>query len=245
MRYDSPIRYLARLWLDVAPMRPTDAVFARARELLRRNDLGTGVGQDAAFGQRPALGDRSGLQIVLPGESFDVATVPTVGDDGRDQPMLSFERFAEQAATYMVAFTQGFEREAYRLALVREGFVAMPTTTMEELPRRVFRVPEPFASHPPFEWDWRLVSRVSRAFGGVEEPLNTAATLKRASGAFLRPVLGTQPFDKVRLDLDISTSHERSNPRFNAGQVEAFFSSCLRWQNELWSQLEQAFQLED
>lgn len=243
MRYEFPLRYLARMWLDVAPMRPTDAVFARARALMGRPELQNGVGQDPVSGQRPALFSRTGLQVLLPGESFDVAFVPTIGDDGTDRQLPAFAVFVDEVATYMSAFARGHERHAYRLALVKEGFLEMAPQVRDELPRRIFRIPEPFAATPPFEWDWRLASQIDRDFAGARERVNTVATLKRASGSFVR-LGGMEAFDKVRLDIDISTAHNREQQRFDPGQVETFFRSCLGWQNELWRQMEHALQME-
>lgn len=245
MRYESTIRFLARIWLDVAPMRPTPQAFARARAFLGRDDLNTGVAQDPEAGQRAVLATRTGLQFVLPGESLDVVLVPTVNERGEDRPMPTFPQFVEEVGPYMGAFARGFERPAHRVALVREGFLALTPQQMAELPARLFVVPELFMAPAPFEWDWRLVSALPREFGGVREPLNTAVTVKRATGAFLRPGGRMEPFDKVRLDFDMSTSHERSDARFNPEQVEAFFATCLRWHEELWNQMQHSLRLED
>lgn len=245
MRYESPIRYLARVWLDVAPMRPVPATFARVRALLGREDLNTGVAHDPEFGQRAALGTRDGLQFLLPGESVDIALVPTVDERGEDRPMWSFQRFVEQITPFMASFAREFGRSASRLALVREGFLALTPDKAAALPARLFVVPDTFTQRPPFEWDWRLVSSVPREFDGAAEAVNTAVTVKRMSGAFVRPGGRMESFDKIRLDLDISTSHAVSEPRFTPARVEAFFAACLRWHDELWHEMQHSLQLED
>src|SRR3954468_22031473 len=100
MEYELATRYLARIWLDLPPFRPTEEVFAKVRGLIKRPDFHSGMAQDVASGQRGALFTPSGLQIFFPGDSFDVSIVPSIEGD-REVPLPRFADFVAQVAPYM------------------------------------------------------------------------------------------------------------------------------------------------
>jgi hypothetical protein len=238
-RYQQPTRYLARAWLDVAPISPNEAVLNDMRALLGRADLSMAIAMDGTV-QRLALLDNTGLQIVLPGESFDVIRVPIVAPDGSDVPMMPFPEFAAEAGAIFAAFARSRpDRLARRLALVQEGLLESPPVLIDQLPGRLFHVPEPFRTHPPFEWDWRLATRVERNVGGVREPTNTIVAIKRASGILTRGGGTATPFDRIRLDVDINTAPDNATARFRVTDIEAFFRACTDWHAEVWRQTEE------
>lgn len=250
MRYEFTIRHLARLWLDIAPMSAvSEAVFQEIRGLTGRDDLTPGFATESLPGssaQRAALTGQDGLIVLFPGESFDVLQVPVVrGGVDEGTTTKTFAEFATLAGRVLGSIARKYsERPGRRLACVQEGFLYTPAATLEELPRRVFQVPEPFRTHGSFEWDWRLATRLERSFGGLQEPLNTIVTLKRVSGTIVGGQRTTK-FDRARLDFDISSSHERMEPRFNAEQIDAFFTSSVDWHSELWRQMERGLRIED
>src|SRR5260370_6955829 len=131
-RYELPIWYLACLWLEVARMSPTADVFAATRELLGRNDLSPAIAAEGTL-QRPALVNTTGLQVVLPGESFDIALLPIVAPDGSDAPMMPFAQFAALAGVILGAFARHHaSRPGRRITLWPEGFLNFTSACLHQ-----------------------------------------------------------------------------------------------------------------
>ncbi len=236
MRYAQHIRYLVRVWADIAPLPVPWTDLQRLQAAIGRTDLVPAIASEGTV-VRPALITASGgLQVVLPGESIDVQSLPTT-----ERPDLgTLDDFVAQTSRIVAAVLDFFpERLARRMALVREGLLEVAPADMDNLAERVLRIPEAFQHNRPFEWDWRIGARLERAFGGNRQGVNTIATLKRASIALSHGGATPTPSDRIRLDLDINSAHDDQRPRFRRADVQAFLAECLAWQTELWGNIEE------
>jgi hypothetical protein len=236
MRYAQYIRYLVRVWADIAPLPVPWAELQRLQNAIGRNDLVPAVATEGTVVRSALITANGGLQVVLPGESIDVQLLPTT-----DRPNLgTLEDFVAEASRIVAAFVDLFpERLARRIALVREGLLDVAPADMDNLAERVLRIPQAFQHNRPFEWDWRIGSRLEHELGGIRQAVNTIATLKRANVALTHGGVAPTPSDRIRLDLDINSAHDEQRPRFRRADVQAFLAECLAWQRELWGNIEQ------
>lgn len=236
--YGLKIRFLASCFLDA------DSITANPRdiaELLRafeeENLLPITLMEGSPTGMINRIGFHTAnqaRQIHLTGKRFDVFEHPTTIEG----PGLGeFSVFCQEAMRKLNVLLNYFHRRPYRLAAVQEGFLPeMSTAIMDAIARRIMNFPSIYTDHFPFEWDWRSVSMVERQFGGLTEAAVTATTVKRMFGV----VLGRTPaeeFDRVRVDLDISTSHQNVAPRFEEEHVRSFFELAPLWHRDLSSEI--------
>lgn len=138
--------------------------------------------------------------------------------------VFDIHEFLSTAAKTLVATVSEFELKAHRLSFVQEGFLNLGDPPDDEQLRSRILPRHPTELANPFEWDWRMASRVTRKFASFEEETNTIATVKRGTGT-----MGQQPFDRVRLDIDINTAPTATEDRFDGEGIQAFLEASETW----------------
>lgn len=213
-----PVRYYARTFASGASLVPTPDVYKRVWDALEDKRLLPSQAFEAPPGAGPriAFADLNGFQVVFGSDGLIVQQVPASGP---------FDEFVARARHCLPRGAKLYDAKASRLALIRESLLA---DAPSDLMGRLLRLPPPFATEAPFEWDWRCAMRLDRTFAGLQEPTNTIATFRRLSGR-----LPFGPFDGVLLETDINTSADRAVPRFDALQVEAFVEAATVWHDQL------------
>ncbi|MEO8905500.1 MAG: hypothetical protein ABI488_23535 [Polyangiaceae bacterium] len=223
--YDIALRYLARLWLEPGASKQLGFYLKPLAEALNEGELdvmhvnhlepGTNV-----LTQRQQLFTADGAwQITVLGPGIDLTHSA--------QEPVSLVAFAERARSLFGATFRSLDgANASRIAMITEGMLADVTTAEKNaVAGRLLTFPDVFAP-APWEWDWRCVASVDREFGGSAQATNTIASMKRAAGIFN---LTQQPFDRLRVDLDINTPATDLQPRFNATAIDDFVRQFPAW----------------
>lgn len=126
------------------------------------------------------------------------------------------------------------DTSATRLAAVTEGVLPeIDDATMVSLASRCLRLPRLFQSHP-WEWDWRCVTSRTTPIANDDNELALLLTLKRISG-----LMNNEPFDRIRVDLDVNTPVADIRPRFQSSHIASFFSSVPARHQELWDAVDE------
>lgn len=158
------------------------------------------------------------------GESFDFTRLPRDAEGTNLDPL---NQFAEEAAHVFQLCVEAFQLVPHRFSLVEEGLVTPNPgdAFLTAAAQHVFRLPPIFEGTPPFEWDWRVCARRAYDFGLGEEPCNLIGTVKRLEGEMSGPA-GRTPIRTLRIDAEINTAPENTNPRFTRERIAPFFTAA-------------------
>ncbi len=187
------------------------------------------------------LVDRIGFQssggewnLIFLGHRFDFSrrkTATIEGDFG------DFSDFCREASTRLITGLNYFGRKAHRLSAVQEGLLPeMSNQGIDDIAKRLLKLPSIFSANFPHEWDWRSVSFIQRSFGDLSEPTNTIAIMKRRSGVFRKAGENgndEQPLNRVFFEFDINTLPDNTKARFGAEEVTSFFEQISAWHSQL------------
>jgi hypothetical protein len=229
MNYDVRTRLLARVFVDAQALQvPQDEALAFARGELGGVMLGHALEPlpDGSNVERYVFISRERDRMVaLLGGSFDYTVMPV---DTTGTNLSDFAGFVKEASRVLALCADKFGRTPYRIALLQEGLLReMPPEEMDGIAHRLLKVPQRAEGKALFEWDWRTASRERRKVGSSEEDINLILSLKRGSGV-MSPVRGSRvTFDRVRVDIDVNTSHLDTRGRFDASRIDAFFAHAV------------------
>ena len=178
------------------------------------------------------------IQIALLAKRFDYSVNFLL--DPRT-PLGDFADFCQDAAAKFTILVGYYHRHPHRLATVQERF--LPKMSEEELNHAVtqlFVLPKSASNTMPFEWDWRVTYEDEQGFAGISETINKNLIVKRMSGAYVmkdNTKIETETFDRIRLDLDLSTSHKETRRLFDVEQLQGFFREAPTWHNVLQEEM--------
>lgn len=229
MDYALPIRYLARAFYQAPPSLTGSKTLLVVAKALGVEDLDVQPTQQLSLATGAVVARMSlsspdqTWRVVGHGESIDVSYLPTL-----DEPhAVSLARFVETSKE-ILSVTADLSAPAHRLACTTEGLLReLSEAEMETISSRLISIPNTFQA--PWEWDWRCVNTVVRRFADLEEPTNTIATVKRASGV----LVSQEPFDRIRVDLDINTTPKNTEARFRGTDTTSFFDEWRVWYQQL------------
>lgn len=238
--YAAKIRYLASIFVDAASIRSSSRNISEIESALADSnflpfsfeELLRPPGQSSRIGFRTSNGE---WQLYLFHNRFNLTKHPT---DPEGRNLGDFAAFCQESGEKLAAILAGFRKRAHRLAAVQEGLLPeLSPTEIEAVGGRLFHLPSVFIQTPPFEWDWRVVSKINRPVGELTEETNTIVTIKRQQGNIRqesdeenRPPI---PFDRVRVDLDINTVQDNVIDRFEEAHIREFFNISPIWHAEL------------
>jgi hypothetical protein len=197
-------------------------------------EISTSQGQASRIGFRTATGE---WQLYLFHDRFNLSRHPI---DPEGNNLGDFSLFCQEAGTKLAAILAVFRKRSHRLAVVQEGLLPeISASEAEAMLERLFHLPPTFIKNPPFEWDWRLASRIERQIIDLTEQTNTIATVKRQYGNIGRQgnIMSDGDeddnilirLDRIRVDLDINTFQDNIIDRFEENHVRAFFDIASKW----------------
>lgn len=236
--YQILIRYLCSAFVEADNFESTPSNIALVQDALKDKSLSSitvlevqGPGEPPR--PRILLRDQAkGFQVILGSKRFDVSVAGKPSD-----PIPTFESVCGRSATILSRILRATKRHATRLAAVQEGFLPERSPKqMSDLARKMLNLRGIYKINPPFEWDWRAATRISRDFGKKHEDILTIVTLKRIAGVMHTPETA-ENFDRIRLDFDLNTSFENTTPRFGSADTAAFFKAAPGWHADLSSEI--------
>lgn len=236
--FDLTTRFLASVFLDAQSIATnTENTVNILEKVLRpRGDvewIHIPILESPQSGASPRMGFTSlsgEWQLILASTRFDL-TKRLI--DPKQSNMGEFSDFCKRAYPILNDLLVMFERKGHRLSAVQEGLLpVMSEAKMQAIAMRLLKLSPTFSSSPPFEWDWRVASLIKRPVAKRMEPTNTIVTIKRLA-VKTGDREDTEPVDRIRVDLDINTSHKKTTVRFGKTEVTAFFKSIGSWHSQL------------
>ena len=248
--YATKIRYLASVFVDAGSITSNMQNMAEVFRVLGDEsflpfafeEISISQGQASRIGFRTANGE---WQLYLLHDRFNLSRHPI---DPEGYNLGDFSSFCQEAGTKLTAILSVFRKRSHRLAVVQEGLLPeMPVSESENVAKRLFHIPLTFIKTPPFEWDWRLASKIERQIVNLTEQTNTIATIKRQYGDIrqMGNIMSNgeeddsipSPFDRIRVDFDINTSQDNIIDRFEENHVREFFNISSKWHTDFSTEI--------
>lgn len=147
------------------------------------------------------------------------------------------DTFCSDASYLFKQVTSKFKKKANRIALVTYFILKkMTEDTLDRTYVKLFKVPEFYTIHLPFEWDWRTASRKPINLEELGEILNVIVTINRSYGEFQAKGEVT-PFDGIQFSLDINTVPDNQELRFDAHNIASFYNQVSRIHDDLCNEI--------
>ncbi len=234
-------KYQASLFVDAKDITPSTENVMALLETFRDKGFLPSVIQDFTPGNPPTLAPK--LQLVtqdnewslsFAGNKIDVEKNPTNLTGGN---LGDLESFSSDTRVFAQRLLERFKKKAQRLSLVAAYLLGeMTDSRFKDVYSRLFRPPPFCVQSPPFEWNWRSVSRVPLVPPDSEEALNVNLIINRVQGQFNTPK-GVMPFDRIQLVFDINTLSDNQEYRFDMAGIDAFYARALGLHKELLPQV--------
>ncbi len=233
---DTRMRYQASIFVDAEDIGPTPDNITILMDAFRDKQLIPGTFRQLVA---PSLAPRPRLQfstssgeweILFATQRIDIAKIQTTPTG---ENLGELEGFCAEVNDLFDRILSRFTRKANRLALIT-GFLLkeMTPSELDNVYLKLFRPPEFYTQHPPFEWDWRSASKAELLWNGLRERINVIVTMKRVLGE-----MGIGDFvtklDRVHLLFDINTIPEMKDHRFGPLQIHAFYNHVVGVHNNL------------
>lgn len=171
-------------------------------------------------------------QLMITAKRINVFRHPT---DPNGTNLGSLQDFSLKASSYLQLVLQHFDIKANRLSLIQDGLLkSMTEEEFKAIYNRLFKYPTFYSQNSPFEWNWRSASDPEHTINTQTEIVNTIAHILRFQSELTIP---NQPealkFDRVKVELDINTTHRNPHPRFDFANISSFFQNAILWHQEL------------
>ena len=147
------------------------------------------------------------------------------------------DKFCSDASHLFKKITGKFKKRADRIALVTNFILEkMTEETLSRIYLKLFNPPEFYIENPPFEWDWRTVSRNPIKLEELDDALNVIVTINRSYGEFQAKSEIT-PFDGIQLSLDINTVPDNRDLRFDTHTIASFYDQVSKLHDNLCNEI--------
>jgi len=146
--------------------------------------------------------------------------------------------FSLQAEDSFKRLTDKYNKKANRLVI--DSVSLLPENTpehLEQVYQRLFKPPQFYQEHAPFEWIWRAVARKPITIADLEDTLNVITTASRVRGE-LGLETGVSKFDRIQLAFDINTTDLDLEYRFSFTHVKSFLEQVTKIHESLSEEMQ-------
>lgn len=159
--------------------------------------------------------------------------------DPKGNNLGTLDDFSASTTDFFKRINDKFKKKANRISLVANYLLGeMTDAELSRTYSKLFK-PVPFYDKSePFEWSWRLASRISHDFNEFKEDLNIVTSINRASGE-LTIKEEIKPFDRIQISVDINTPPVNPEYRFEFTHVEDFFENVTKLHNNILNEIEE------
>ncbi len=156
---------------------------------------------------------------------IDVIKNPT---DPSGRNLGDLTGFSLQANDFFERLTDKFNKKANRLVIYSVSLLPeMTPEQLEKIYQHLFRPPQFYQEHAPFEWVWRAAARKSITIADREDILNVITTISRIRGV-LGIETGISKFDRIQLAFDINTTDLDLEYRFDFTHMKSFLEQVTK-----------------
>lgn len=167
-------------------------------------------------------------------ERIDIEKHPT---DPKGNNLGDLSKFCTDAMGMFTKIIEKYNKKSNRLALIANYIMQeMTETHFAKAYTNLFKSSDFYVTNPPFEWNWRAAARIRREIRKQQEAINVVATVIRAKMDY-RFKEEVKQIDRLALNLDINTSPENSEFRFDLTHAESFYHEATQLNTRLITEL--------
>lgn len=161
---------------------------------------------------------------------IDIDKNPT---DPKGSNLGELSQFCTDVNDYFERIQSNFHKRANRLAInTTVLLIEMTEERLSKIYSHLFKPPKFYDEHPPFEWDWKSISKQPITLEDLTDTLFVLTLLKRVRGDIIDGTNLT-PFDRLQLHFDINTTNQNSDYRFETSHVKCFFNTIYDFHDRL------------
>jgi hypothetical protein len=156
--------------------------------------------------------------------------------DAKGSNIGSIEQFSKDASDLFLRILRKTGQKANRLTLSSNCILKeMPQQTLDEIFTKLFNPTTTFEKNKPFEWSYRVVSRLKKQVNNKEELLNCNMEINRFIGKlnFNQSLI---PLDRISVTLGISTIPDNIQNRFSEDDINDYFNNAHIWHDALFNE---------
>jgi hypothetical protein len=243
---DIRLKYQASAFVQASDIRPTPENITTLIGLLQHMELVPSTFQELGPSSpapqvRPRFSSPNNeWNILFASNRIDIEKNPT-SPDGSNLGDVS--EFCAQATDLFRRILHSYKKKANRIALVTTYLLRdMSQKQLAETYLKLFKPTRFYYDYEPFEWNWRSVARAPIQLHDMSEILNAITAINRIQGE--RGQIGARArvewFDRVLLQLDINTSGENVEYRFELHHLDSFYDQVLELHELLVQQVAEA-----
>jgi hypothetical protein len=153
----------------------------------------------------------------------------------KGQNIGDVETFVHDVEDFFSRILSYFKKKGHRLSLATSGLLPeMSPDQLETIYTRLFNNSIAFYDHNrPFDWKFRLVSKVATDMNEIEEEINVITNINRIKGQTVDAV----KFDRIEIAFDINTTPENKDTRFEVQSLNKFYNRALFFQQQILDDL--------
>ena len=160
------------------------------------------------------------------------------GIERHGENLGELNEFCSEAVGLFERITTKFGKKANRIALITDFLLEeMSEETFSTVYSKLFKTPKFYGDNPPFEWNWKVVSNQQITLKNLSETLNMITSINRGTGK-LQVKNEIKPFDRVRLQIDINTTPDNRDHRFDSNHTDSFYSQVVELHDRLFNEVE-------
>lgn len=239
---DMRLKYGAGIFVNAQDISPTPDTMSDLMAMFRDKELVPTIFYELRAG--PGLPGQPRVRLASPSNEWavsfasnriDVNKNPTDAAGGN---LGDVNSFSLQAAEFFEKLTAKFSKKANRLVL--DSISLLPEMTPEQFEKvyqRLFRPPQFYQDHSPFEWTWRTASRKPITIEDLEDTLNVLTTISRIRGE-LGQQSGISKIDRIQLAFDINTTDLNLEYRFSFTHMKSFLEQVPKIHESLSEEIQ-------
>ena len=151
-----------------------------------------------------------------------------------------------EVADFCLNATDLFERilkihnkRANRLGLNSTSLLQeMTPSQLDNVHSKLFISPQFYKDNSPFEWNWRSVTDYPIKILSLEDRLNVITVINRVRGD-ITDKSGTRRIDRIQFVLDINTTDQNNDYRFELSHIKDYFPKVAELHNKLSTDIQE------
>ncbi len=142
----------------------------------------------------------------------------------------SVDTFCRDSSEIYKKLLKSISRKANRLSLVSYFVLEYDNVFTPKIYAKLFKLCSTFKKNIPFEWKWRVVSKVTKP--EINEEVNYILDVSKIV-INISDKESKKKIDGLSILIDINTIPTKTEDRFAYEQVKTFYDNVYRWREEI------------
>lgn len=237
---DINLKYQAGIFVNAEDILPTPDIITSLLQIFHDKNLVPNTFQELGLAS-PQLQVRLRLStpnnewaITFATNRIDITKNPT---DLKGSNLGTPDDFCSDAIVLFTKIINQFPKKANRLVFTTNSILEeMTDDKLSSAYIKLFDSPKFYKDNPPYEWNWRSVSKIPFQISDLKDSLNAITIINRVQGDMTHPS-GITVFDRLQLSLDINTSPQNKESRFDITHIKDYFQQVHQIHKTLCEQM--------